>query len=270
MGAEALEACAASVPATDTRQLTVLGDIFSLRSGSKSDRERAVSFYTLAAKAGDSQAQFKLGRALRSSDAPPETWLSWMEKAALAGNGDAIDALTGGDWRTFESTDPKDRLTSQLYFQALVRLAAQGNLDDERYAQVASRVGYMYDKGQGTAPNRPEAAAWYVRAGERGAYKALWAAVKMYKLGDGVPKNSRRAEQLLGLFFEKQKDFWNENPEAYVGWLTDAANLGFPSAALSLAEVYEKGAPGVARNSNAAERWRKQAQDASGTDAGRQ
>lgn len=259
MGAEALEACAASVQASDTVQLTALGDIFFRRSSSKADRDRATSYFTRAAEAGDSQAQFKLGTALQLNDAPPELWLGWFEKAALSANGEAVDALTGGDWRVFESTNPKDRLTAQLYFEALSRLISRGRLVNDRYAQVASRLAYMYYKGEGTAPDRAQAAAWYARAGEQGGYKALWAAVKMHQLGDGIPQDSRKAEQLLGLFFEKQRDFWDENPEAYISWLKDAANLGFPSAALRLAEIYERGTHGVTPSKDVAEHWRKQA-----------
>ena len=261
MGSEALEVCAASLQPSDLGQSVILGDIFFYGRGPKPDKQRAISYYTRAAAAGHSEAQWKLAQALKSLDAPPEVWLGWIEKSAMTRNGDALDALASGDWRTDESKDPKDRRLSELNLQALIRVATLAKLDDDRYAQVTSRIGYMYDKGVGAAPNRQEAVTWFIRAGERGGYKALWFALKTYKLGDGIPKNSVRAEQLLALFFDKQKDFFASNSKAYIDWLTQAADLGFSSAALRLADIYDKGAHGVVPSSDTAARLRKQARD---------
>lgn len=261
MGPEALEACVASLQPSDTGQFAILGDIFFYGRGPKPDQQRAISYYTRAAEAGHPGAQLNLGLALKSVDAPPEVWVAWIEKSAMNRNGDALDALARSDWRTDESKDPKDRRANELYLQALTRIATRATLDDERYAQLASRIGYLYDKGIGTSASRPEAVAWFVRAGERGGYKALWFALKAYKLGDGVPKNPAKAEQLLALFFDKQKDFFATEPKPYIDWLTQAADLGFSSAALRLAEIYEKGTHGVAPNSATAARLRAQAKN---------
>ncbi|MFZ6707997.1 tetratricopeptide repeat protein [Undibacterium sp. TC9W] len=260
MGVEALDECAATVLATDTQQLTALGDIFLNRRSSRSDLQRAISYYTLAAQAGDAIAQVKLGRVLKEENASPEIWLPWIEKSVMTGNRDALEMLTSHGWLNVNNEDPNDRANKQFYLQTIIRLMAQRNFDDQSYCDLAIRIGYMHYHGIGTTENPRETIVWYERAGKRGAYKPRWSVIKMYQIGDGVPSNPRKAEQLLKLFLEDQKSFFVDHPAEYVNWLTAAANIGISSAAFRLANIYEKGTYGVTANSATAKRWRRQGQ----------
>jgi TPR repeat protein len=66
-------------------------------------------------------------------------------------------------------------------------LAEQG--DPYFQGQLAS----MYYRGEGTAPDKAEAAKWYRMAADQGEYDAIKWLGKMYAAGDGVPQDWQQA-----------------------------------------------------------------------------
>lgn len=264
MRLQILESCAASAKPGQISYLTKLGDIYFYggRPLDKPDKPRGIVYYKRAAESGDSEIQLKLAKALKETGAPLNIWLPWIEKAALQSNKAALDALTMGERKLDESTKPEDRTIGELYRQALTSVATQSKLEDDQYQRLAARIGYMHEKGAGASPNSQEALNWYIRSAERGGYQSLWFALRMYKQGNGIPRDDRRAEQLLNQFFSRQRSFFEERPDAYLGWLGDAAELGFSSAALRLAEIYDKGLFGVPENKDTAANWKRSAQEA--------
>jgi TPR repeat protein len=268
LGRDALEVCAASLQPGDASQFGVLGDIFWHGQDPvvPQDRQRAITVYKRGAELGDSESQIKLSYALKTTGAPPQAWIAALEKAAMQGHKQAIKRLSDPDWRIEKSEDPKDREIREAFQQSMVRVASTAKLDDELFAQLAAMIGWTYQAGYGTVPSPSLALNWYTRAGERGADKALWEAVKMYKQGLGVPQDHQEAEKLLTTFLRRNQAFFEGNPQPYLRWLEQAANLGFSSAAFRLSEIYTKGLSGVPANSERASFWKSKGLAAQATE----
>lgn len=108
------------------------------------------------------------------------------------------------------SLDPliKDRMLTYL------KLADAGNVS----AQFS--LGYMFDKGELIAANKPEAVAWYRKAARQGNSEAQVDLAIIYETGaNGVPKDLSKA----------------------IGWYQKAATGGNPDAQEKLAYFYEHG-----------------------------
>ncbi len=130
------------------------------------------------AKAGDAQAQSKLGllyyngQGVRESNAEA---LLWFERAARQGLADAqyqlANMYTFGMAPVPADTDPQ-RIAAQWYFEA----ASQGHAD----AQYS--LGILFLTGSGVTQSPEEANKWIARAAQQGHADA-----KAYQAGSGAP-----------------------------------------------------------------------------------
>ncbi|HEX2543881.1 MAG TPA: hypothetical protein VHL79_03325 [Ramlibacter sp.] len=237
-----------------------LGEIYfhGWRPLSRPDKARAIALYERAAQTGFTEAQVLLAAALEQTNGSPEAQLHWLEQAALRGDDRALKPVYAS---LFERV-PADHLGPRR-LQVLLRVANEGRIPDREYPMLAGTIGAVYEHGAGgNARNAQEAVRWYLRAADRGSHQHLWSALRIYKRGIGMPADHARAQQLLDRFFREQVEFFRKQPALHVEWLHQAAELGFSSAALRLADIYDKGTHGVKADPGVAARWRTYAQDA--------
>jgi len=64
---------------------------------------------------------------------------------------------------------------------------------DQGDAQAQYNLGVMYDKGEGVAQNKTEAAHWYRKAADQGDAQAQYNLGVMYDKGEGVAQNKAEA-----------------------------------------------------------------------------
>lgn len=146
----------------------------------------------------------------------------------------------------------------ELYLQA----AEQG------YAWAQTRVGYMYDLGQGTSEDNMKAMTWYTKAAEQGNLTAQNNIGALYEKGEGVTKdytlaaqwyqkaadqnNARSQANLAELYFYGQGVPQDYN-QAFI-WALRASEQGDVRGQFRLGYLYDLG-KGVTQNYTLAREW---------------
>ena len=147
----------------------------------------------------------------RASKLSPSEWATLREPLEKAAVLDVVSAqmLLGEMLRQSDSGD------------ALKWFIAAGN---HGQTEAMVTVGQMLASGRGVhAPDLTEAAMWFSKAAEQGDSAGMYALAECHLFGKGVPKDPRRAVELL----------------------TAASALNNPRAMNLLGDVYRKGVPGV-------------------------
>jgi len=90
-------------------------------------------------------------------------------------------AIRGGEYVAADRADYQSALNVWL------AEAQKGSAEAQYYAAT------IYEKGQGTTPNYPQAAAWYRKAAEQGDKRAAIGLGRLYEQGLGVDKNPAEA-----------------------------------------------------------------------------
>jgi len=177
--------------AGDVEAVVDIGDAYYNGKGVAESPSAAIIWYTKAGEAGNVEAMRKLGlifkdnRVLTDYDAA----YKWLKRAADRNDGAAISAI--GDMYDKgmikeESGNPKTR-AAQQYFRAI-------ELDD---GGGYRGIGQYLQEGTIWPVNLPQAAAYYKQAADRGDIRAMESLGRMFELGQGVQKDSKKAMELF-------------------------------------------------------------------------
>ncbi len=178
----------------------------------------------------------------------PKAVRHWYEKAAEYGYIPATHLL-GEIYRTGYGVD-KNMTKAMSYFKT----AGTAGYAPSEYA-----LGVIYYTGEaGVAEDKPLAAGWLVEAAKRGHPGALYAAGRMYDLGETVPEDPQKAlvyykaaavkgypdaENALGLFFYTG-EIVPKDVDTARKLFEEAAKQGLPDAMFNLAVMYANGEGG--------------------------
>jgi TPR repeat protein len=140
-----------------------------------------------------------------------------------------------------------------------------------------TRVGFMYERGQGVARNPAQAVMWYRKAADAGDPAGMNYLGKLYMYGwTGVARDYAQAVSLfrkaanagypeamnnLGIMYESGHGVELDGAQA-VSWYRKAADAGCPGAMFGLGLVYFWGQDGVAKDEAQAASWFSKAADA--------
>ena len=156
------------------------------------DQLRAEAALRKAAKAGNPEAQFRLGVMFGNGDGVALDHAQareWFEKAAAQGHENALITLA---WMYANGTgvDPDEDRARTLYLEA----AKKGS------AKAQYVVATMYRFAQyGVEKDLKRALEWYLRAADQGMPTAQFALGKMLMEGKGVVQDDAAALQWLSL-----------------------------------------------------------------------
>jgi len=156
------------------------------------DQLRAEAAIRKAAKAGNAEAQFRLGVMYGNGDGVPLDYgqaREWFERAIAQGHENAIITLA---WMYANGTgvDTDEVHARELYLQA----ARCGS------AKAQYVVATMYRFAQyGLDKNMAEAVQWYIKAADQGMPTAQLALGKLLMEGKGVVRDDASALQWLSL-----------------------------------------------------------------------
>jgi len=159
-----------------------IGWNYELGRGVKADEQEALRWYQRGAKAGDSRAQYRLGRyAQNGGNSFPRDLkqaYDWYLRAAGQGHPGAQHALSlmlaGG-----QGVKQDDAAA----FRWIEHAAAQGN------AEALHRLGFHLITGRGVARNAERARQVCQQAAEKGLDNAQFDLAQFYLRGDGVPRD---------------------------------------------------------------------------------
>ena len=156
------------------------------------DQLRAEAAIRKAAKAGNAEAQFRLGVMYGNGDGVPLDYgqaREWMEKAVVQGHENAVITLA---WMYANGTgvDMDEERARELYLQA-----ARSGSSKAQYV-----VATMYRFAQyGLAKDMKQAVHWYIKAADQGMPTAQLALGKLLMEGKGVVQDDAAALQWLSL-----------------------------------------------------------------------
>ncbi len=165
----------------------------------------------VAASAGDSGAQYRLGRAYISGFGVPldqPTAVIWFRKSAEQGYPEGEVALANA-FLTGQGVKEDDTQA----FMWLDKAAAQRNV------QAEVELGYVYEAGKGVSRDAVRAVEWYRKAADQNSALGQSALGTAYLFGHGVPRDPAQA----------------------MIWLQKAADQGQPRAEAQLAAMYLTG-----------------------------
>jgi hypothetical protein len=152
------------------------------------------------------------------------------------------------------------------YGTAVAALSASAEAGDARAAQL---LADMYASGRGVGVDPGVAFRWRQRAAEVGDPGAQFVIALQYLNGSGVPRNPGaaafwleksamqdhpNAALELGLMLLEGNGV-TRNPPQGLTWIRRAADQGLFDAQQVLANVYQRGEAGVAKDADAASRW---------------
>ena len=246
------------------------------------DLQDAIGWYRKAADKGLASAQMNLCRVYAYGPESVRDYSGaehWLEKALAQGDLEALYELGNRhfSWRA-PGSDPKKAFDS--WFAA----AKKG------HERAATMVGWAYRTGYGIDANLGRAAEWFEKAGQLGSPVAMIRLADMYRTGDGIKINGRRAFMLYAQAVasewnpnDSQDDYLNAHyqlgkyhSEGLVAEQNDrkaakhwrsAAERDCPQACYELGLSYREGR-GVRRSRIRAEHWLRRAAELGVTETG--
>jgi len=176
-------------------------------SGIVRDEQKAAEWYRKAAEAGNAVAQNRLGEMYRSGEAVEENKqaaVGWWHKSARQGNADAMCNL-GRAYYNGEGVDIDDTLSYAWFVlakRAGCERAAEAVEREESQVRTSAvtegikRIAEMFDQGEFLPENQVEAAAWWLRAAQRGDPDARLAYATKLINGQGVVQDLEQGRAL--------------------------------------------------------------------------
>lgn len=230
----------------------------------RGDYRTARRILTVAAKRGDTTAQFKLGNMYLaglgvSKDLREGTF--WFRKAAEGGLAEAQYTIAA--MYALGEGVPQDYAEARRWY---LKAAAQGE-PESLYS-----LGYMAANGQGGPRNETEAAEWFQKAAERGHVSAQYELAGRYQRGAGVPQDGAKAmdmfrkaaeqgfapaEHSLGFAYATGQGVPHDLERA-MEWFRKAAEQGVAESQVEVGAMYFSG-QGVAPDPVEAFAWFDQA-----------
>jgi TPR repeat protein len=178
-----------------------LGILYEDGLGVTRDMERALAYYRRGAMLGSPKAMFRVG-VLHWLGAPGvavdrEEGRRYFSMAAAAGDSEAQRYLVADD----SGADPKDPVLradkawaagrAEEYTAILKAAAEAGNV------RAQTRLAWSYESGRGVGRDLALAAQWFSTAAQGGDGEAMYARAVMYGTGAGQKKDEPQAEQWL-------------------------------------------------------------------------
>ena len=154
-----------------------------------------------AAKAGDPEAQRKLGLALLAIKPPkPDEALKWFRQAADKGNAAAASHI--GEMYGMGLGVPKNETEAAKWYR-------QGATGGHAFAQNA--LGQLYENGRGVPQDYAEALKWYRLSADQKFAAAQNNLGVLYAKGHGVPVDQAEAVRLYRLSADQGNAFGQLN-----------------------------------------------------------
>ena len=216
-------------------------------NGTIPDKEKAIHYLIAAAKQGDANAQYKLGKRYYYGNGVTKSLdiaLKWFKLAAEKDDADA-QFMLGYCYYNGEGVD-ENRVEAFKWF----RLAAEKSLALAQYM-----LGFCYYNGNGVKKDRKEAFKWFRLAAEQGHAEAQYMLGFCYYNGNGVDENrvdavkwfklaankdNADAQYMLGFCYYNGNGVKKDRKEA-VKWYNLAAEQGHADAQFRLGYCYQFG-----------------------------
>ena len=229
-----------------------LGQMLYQGIGTERDEEEAVRYWQQAAKLGNVNAQYALGKFwLDTGTGDVQQAAAWLEKAANAGNTSAqyVLAKLYLEGRLGE----KDVEKAGKLFQ---KAAEQGN------GFAAYRLGRLYLEGEEIPKDMVAAVWWLIEAAEQEQPFAQYTLGCLYLKGEEIPKDMGKAvawlrkaalqgneyaQYRLGSLYLLGEDVPQDLEEA-IRWLELSADQGNQYAQYALGKLFLYGQPGMLRD----------------------
>ena len=219
-----------------------LGQMLYTGTGTQQDIPAAMTYFEKAAKVGNVNAQYMLGKLwLETGTGDPEQAIEWLTKAADGGNATAQYALA----KLY-----RDGTHVQKDIQKAVELFTLSAERKNEYA--AYQLGRLYLSGEGIQKDAATAAKWLSFSSGLGNQYAQYTLAKLYLIGEDVPKDISNAIRLFTLSAEQKNEYAAyqlsklylagedvpKDVEAAVRWLTASAEQGNQYAQYALGKLY--------------------------------
>ncbi len=229
-----------------------LGQMLYQGIGTERDEEEAVRYWQQAAKLGNVNAQYALGKFwLDTGTGDVRQAAEWLEKASDAGNTSAqyVLAKLYLEGRLGE----KDAEKAGELFQ---KAAEQGN------GFAAYRLGRLYLEGEEIPKDMVAAVRWLTEAAEQELPFAQYTLGCLYLKGEEIPRDMQKAtawlqkaalqgneyaQYRLGSLYLLGEDV-PQDLEAAVRWLELSADQGDQYAQYALGKLFLYGQPGMPRD----------------------
>jgi hypothetical protein len=215
-----------------------LGQMLYTGTGTQKDILASLFYFEKAAKVGNGNAQYMLGKLrLETDTGDPEQAIEWLTKAADSGNAAAQYVL---------AKCYRDGTHVQKDIQKAVELFTLSAEQKNEYA--AYQLGRLYLSGEDIPKDAVAAVKWLTLSSDLGNQYAQYTLAKLYLVGEDVPnairlftlsaeqKNEYAAYQFGKLYFAGEDV--PKNVEAAIRWLTASAEQGNQYAQYALGKLY--------------------------------
>ena len=229
-----------------------LGQMLYQGIGTEGDEEEAVRYWQQAAKLGNVNAQYALGKFwLDTGTGDVQQAAAWLEKAANEGNTSAQYVLA--KLYLEGCLGEKDVEKAGKLFQ---KAAEQGN------GFAAYRLGRLYLEGEEIPKDMVAAVRWLTEAAEQELPSAQYTLGCLYLKGEEIPKDMGKAvawlrkaalqgneyaQYRLGSLYLLGEDVPQDLEEA-IRWLELSADQGNQYAQYALGKLFLYGQPGMLRD----------------------
>ena len=219
-----------------------LGQMLYSGTGTPMDIPAAMTYFEKAAKVGNVNAQYMLGKLwLETGTGDPEQAIEWLTKAADGGNAAAQYAL---------AKFYRDGTHVQKDIQKAVELFTLSAKQKNEYAAYQLGKIYLFDED---IPKEAAAAVrWFSFSSDLGNQYAQYTLAKLYLTGEDVPKDIPNAIRLFTLSAKQKNEYAAyqlgrlylsgedvpKDVEAAIRWLTASAEQGNQYAQYTLGKLY--------------------------------
>lgn len=164
-----------------------LGQMLYTGTGTERDDTVAAEYWQRAAKLGNVNAQYAIGKLwLENGAGDPEQAVVWLMKAAEGGNASAQYAL-GKMYRDGEHLEKDVKRAAVLFTQAA----------EQNHEYAAYALGKLYLSGDGIPKDVQQAVRWPQVAADQNNSYAAYRLGKLYLAGEDVPKDVEAAIRWL-------------------------------------------------------------------------
>ena len=219
-----------------------LGQMLYTGTGTRQDIPAAMTYFEKAAKVGNVNAQYMLGKLwLETGTGDPEQAIEWLAKAADGGNAAAQYAL---------AKFYRDGTHMQKDIQKTVKLFTLSAEQKNEYA--AYQLGRLYLSGLDIPKDAAAAIKCLSFSSGLGNQYAQFTLAKLHLTGEDVPKDIPNAIRLFTLSAEQKNEYAAyqlgklyllgedapKDVEAAVDWLTASAEQGNQYAQYAIGKLY--------------------------------
>lgn len=219
-----------------------LGQMLNTGTGTQQDVPAAMVYFEKAAKVGNVNAQYTLGKLwLETGIGDPEQAIEWLTKAADSGNAAAQYALA----KLY-----RDGTHVQKDIQKALKLFTLSAEQKNEYA--AYQLGRLYLSGEDIPKDAAAAVRWLTFSSNLGNQYAQYTLAKLYLTGEDVSKDIPSAIRLFTLSAEQKNQYAEyqlgrlyltgedvpKDVEAAIRWLTASAKQENQYAQYALGKLY--------------------------------